>query len=69
MPRIADKIEFMKKRRAVKVCAKARIGKKVWYKNVFSYKFSKELSRNRKFLIVQGNFGKFIAVVRKNYVF
>jgi hypothetical protein len=31
MPRIAEKLEFMKGR-AVKVCAKARIGRKVEYK-------------------------------------
>ena len=44
-------------------------GRKVGCKNVFSCKFSKKLSRNRKFLIAQGDFGKFIDVVRRNYVF
>ena len=37
---------------------------------MFSFKFSKKMSRNPKiFLIVQGNFGKYIEVERRNYVF
>jgi hypothetical protein len=31
--------------------------------------FQKKLSRNRKFLIVQDHFGKFIDGVRRNFVF
>jgi len=68
MSRIAGKLEFMKGR-AVKVCAEARIGRKVGYKKRVLVQIFKKLSRNRKFLIVQGNFGKFIDVVRRNYVF
>ena len=37
-------------------------------KRVFVQIF-KKMSRIRKFLIVKGNFGKFIDVVRRNYVF
>jgi len=36
-------------------------------KRVFVQIF-KKMSRNQKFLIVQGNFGKFIDVVRRSYV-
>jgi hypothetical protein len=37
-------------------------------KDALRVNFDKKLSRNRKFLIVQGNFGKFIDGVRRNYV-
>jgi len=47
--------EFMKGR-AVNICAKAGIGRKVRHKKHVSCKFSKKMSRSRKFLIVQGNF-------------
>jgi len=40
MPRIAEKLEFMTGR-AVKVCAKAGIGRKTGQKSVFSCKFLK----------------------------
>jgi hypothetical protein len=69
MPRIAEKLEFMKGR-AVKVCAKARIGRKVGYKKrVFVQIFKNNCLEIEKFLIVQGNFGRFIDVVLRNYVF
>jgi len=52
------------KGRAVKICAKAGIGRKVRHKKpVFMQIFKKKMSRIQKFLIVQGNFGKFIDVV------
>jgi len=52
MQRIAEKLEFMKER-AVKVCAKARIGRKVGHKKrVFVQIFRKIVSKS-KFLIVQ----------------
>ena len=68
MPRIAEKLEFMKGQ-AVKVCAKARIGRKVGHKKRVFVQIFKKMSQNQKFLIVQGNFGKFIDVVRRDYVF
>ncbi len=47
-------------------------GGRGWLKNskkrIFVQVF-KNMSQSRKFLIVQGNFGKFIDVVRRNYVF
>ena len=52
-----------------KVCAKAGIGRKVRHKKHIFVQIFKKLSRNQKFLIVQGNFGEFIDVVRINYVF
>ncbi len=68
MPKIAEKLDF-RKGRAVKVCAKARIGRKVRHKKRVFVQIFKKMYRNRKFLIVQGNFGKFIDVVQGNYVF
>jgi len=53
----------------VKVSTKAGIGRKVGHKKRIFVQIFKKLSRNRKFLTVQGNFGKFIDVVRRNYVF
>jgi len=51
------------------ICVKAVIGGKVRHKKRVFVHIFKKMSRNRKFLIVQGNFGKFIDVVRRNYVF
>lgn len=47
----------------------AEIGRKVCIKNVFSCKFTKKCLEVGKYLIVQGDFGKFIDIVRGNYVF
>jgi hypothetical protein len=55
MPRIAEKLEFMKGR-AAKVCAKAGIGRKVGHKKRIFVQIFKKMSRNREFLIVRGNF-------------
>jgi len=49
MPRIAEKLEFMK-RRAVKVCVKARIGRKVWYKKRFFVQIFKRIVSKSKIL-------------------
>jgi hypothetical protein len=68
MPKIAEKLGFMKGR-AVKVCAKARIRRKVRHKKRVLVQIFKKMSRNRKFLIVQGKIGKFIDLVQGNYVF
>ena len=48
----------------IKIDAKVVRHKKRVFVQIF-----KKISRSRKFLIVQGNFGKFIDVVRGNYVF
>jgi hypothetical protein len=53
----------------VKICANARIGRKVRHKKHVFVQIFKKMSRSRKFLMVQGNFGKFIDVVQGNYVF
>jgi len=68
MAKIAEKLEFMKVR-AVMVCAKVGIGRKVRHKKRVFVQIFKKMSRSRRFLIVQGNFGKFIDVVWGNYVF
>jgi len=68
MQRIAEKLDFTKGR-AVKVCAKARVGRKVGHKKRVFVQIFKIIVSIKKFLIVQGNFGKFIDVVRRNYVF
>jgi hypothetical protein len=68
MPRIAEKLEFIKVR-VIEVCTKAEIGRKARHKKRVFVQIFKKMSRNQKFLIVQGNFGKFIDVVRRNYVF
>jgi len=52
-----------------KVCAKAGIGRKIRHKKRVFVQIFKKMSRSGKFLIVQGNFGKFIDVVWVNYVF
>ena len=68
MPRIAEKLEFMNVR-AVTVCAKARIGRKVRHKKrVFMQIFSK-IASEKIFSTVQGDFGKIIVDVRRKLCF
>jgi hypothetical protein len=68
MLRIAEKVEFMKGR-AVKVCAKAGIGRKVGHEKRVFLQIFKKLSQNRKILIIQDNFVTFIDVLRRNFVY
>ena len=69
MPRITEKLKFVTVC-AVKVYAKAGIGRKVGHKKtMFSNQFSIKLPRKRKSLIVQGNFGKIVTSKGPNCVF
>ena len=52
----------------VKVCAKAGIGRKMGHKKRI-FEIFKKMSRNRKFLIVQGESCKIIDVVRRKLCF
>jgi len=64
MARIAEKIEFMTAR-AVKVCTKVGIERKVGHKKAcIRRQFSIKLPRKRKSLTLQGDFDKIIDVGR-----
>jgi len=66
MRKIAEKFEFMNSR-AVKICVKVGIGRKVRHKKpCIRSQFSIKPPRKRKSLTVQGVFDKIIDVVQEN---
>ena len=63
-----DRREFMKVR-AVTVCSKVGIGRKAGHRKRIFVHISKQLSLSRKFLIVQGNYGKIIHIIWRKLCF
>jgi len=68
MPRIAEKLEFMK-RWAFNVRTKAGIRRKVRHKKRIFMQIFKKCLNIGNFLTAQGEFGKIIDIIRRNYVF